>query len=103
MKIASDGSLTVGNSTAATSFTLTDIVGAAWQLITGYYDLSLIILTNAGNLAIGITTQMASLSLGTTASTSDGAIALSKNTGGGWGNFRMGIVTVLMMFLILYW
>ena len=31
---------------------------------------------------------MASLSLGTTASTSDGAIALSKNTGGGWGNFR---------------
>jgi hypothetical protein len=40
MKIASDGSLTVGNSTAATSFTLTDIVGAAWQLITGYYNLS---------------------------------------------------------------
>ena len=39
MKIASDGSLTVGNSTAATSFTLTDIVGA-WQLITGYYNLS---------------------------------------------------------------
>ena len=31
---------------------------------------------------------MASLSLGTPASTSDGAIALSKNTGGGWGNFR---------------
>jgi hypothetical protein len=40
MKIASDGSLTVGNSTAATSFTLTDIVGAAWQLITGNYNLS---------------------------------------------------------------
>ena len=34
---------------------------------------------------------MASLSLGTPASTSDGAIALSKNTGGGLGNFRMGI------------
>ena len=46
---------------------------------------------------------MASLSLGTPASTSDGAIALSKNTGGWWGNFRMGIVTVLMMVLILYW
>ena len=46
---------------------------------------------------------MASLSLGTPASTSDGAIALSKNTGGGRRNFRIGIVTVLMMVLILYW